>query len=208
VRSQSYDDIEYIVIDGASTDSTVDVLRNMRGLFDTFLSEKDNGIYDAMNKGIARSTGEWLYFLNCGDILFDHSVIGDLIETSSGFDDIIHGDTVNLDTGQIHKFKPDHLSWAGMTFDHQAALVRSKIYKEHPYDTSYRINGDFHFFSRCRLMGKSFRRVERIFCQKPYSGGVSDDLLGRMRERYRVCKSLYPSKPIEDQLFLELMRSS
>ena len=79
VLSQTYKDIEYIIIDGRSTDGTLDIINNYRESISTLVSEKDNGIYDAMNKGIGIATGEVIYFLNSDDVLFDEDVIGDIV---------------------------------------------------------------------------------------------------------------------------------
>lgn len=81
VSAQSYENIEYIIIDGASTDGTKQIIQNNIEHIDKFISEKDNGIYDAMNKGTANSSGEWIIFMNAGDTFYDRDTIKDLFSS-------------------------------------------------------------------------------------------------------------------------------
>src|SRR5690606_12018670 len=92
VISQTYPNIEYIVIDGASTDGTLDVINNYRDRINVVISEKDRGIYDAMNKGLATASGDYVLFLNSGDELFDDNSIQNVVEEGKGAD-IIYGET-------------------------------------------------------------------------------------------------------------------
>ena len=93
VIDQDYDNVEYIVVDGGSKDDTLDILNRYRSRFAYFISEKDNGIFDAMNKAIIASTGDWILFLNAGDILASANVLSDIF--SKPYDDnvgVVFGD--------------------------------------------------------------------------------------------------------------------
>ena len=93
VIQQTYDNIEYIIIDGASTDGTLDIINNYNDRIACCLSEPDKGIYDAMNKGIKMATGEWINFMNSGDMFYKNSVLSEVaLKLKDG--DIIYGDTM------------------------------------------------------------------------------------------------------------------
>ena len=96
VISQSHDDIEYIVIDGGSTDGTIDVIQKYRDKIAYFVSEPDGGIYDAMNKGIKAATGEWINFLNAGDVFASKDAIMISMSIDTDGIDVIYGDSIEF----------------------------------------------------------------------------------------------------------------
>src|SRR5438105_14705 len=96
ILNQTYKNIEYIVIDGGSTDGTLDVIKKYKDKISFWVSEKDNGIYDAMNKGIKVATGEWINFINSGDSYFDNDVLEKIMEAeyfNATSIDVIYGNT-------------------------------------------------------------------------------------------------------------------
>ena len=96
VISQTYSNIEYIVIDGGSTDGTVDIIKKYSNKISYWVSERDKGIYDAMNKGIEAATGDWINFMNAGDLFFHNNVISEIIPFLDNNVDIIYGDFEKL----------------------------------------------------------------------------------------------------------------
>lgn len=95
VINQTYPHIEYIVIDGGSKDGTVDIIKRYENKISYWISEPDKGIYYAMNKGIAATTGEWINFINCGDSFYDKNVIARLFKDSIGENySVVYGNTV------------------------------------------------------------------------------------------------------------------
>lgn len=148
VLHQTYPNIEYIVIDGASTDGTVDVIKKYSDRL-TWFSEPDKGLYDAMNKGIQKATGDWINFLNSGDEFFSKSTLSDIFETCHLDGDILYGDIVakyghnkyrNVST------KPLEYFCKGMPFCHQSAFVKAHILKNRNFDLSYRVFADYDMF--------------------------------------------------------------
>lgn len=150
VASQTYGAIEYIIVDGGSTDGTARWLASSAPpRIDRWISEKDGGIYDAMNKGSQMATGDWIIFMNAGDTFYSPHTLADIFDNincqSAG---VIYGDVAKLDKNGnpfIKKAEPVHNSHR-MFFCHQSALVRRELLLSHPFDTSHRLSADFKFF--------------------------------------------------------------
>lgn len=149
VLNQTYQNIEYIVIDGASTDGTWDIICKYKERLAFCSSEPDKGIYDAMNKGIKAITGEWCLFMNCGDTFFEKETIDKVFKDYKDCgESLIYGDT-NLVDGKSHrvvKARGQKGKNECMPSFHQSIFIRSKEMKEHPYDLRYKIAADYAFF--------------------------------------------------------------
>jgi glycosyltransferase involved in cell wall biosynthesis len=148
VLNQTYSNVEYIVIDGGSKDGTVDIIKNYKDRLAYWISEPDKGIYDAMNKGIAVATGEWINFMNAGDILHDKDVLAQLVPQINPNTTIAYGDTL-----LIHKYTQEireNLAIEEMSHQmvpgHQATFIRTAFHKAHPFDTSFKSSADYNFF--------------------------------------------------------------
>ena len=139
VINQTYDNVEYIIIDGGSTDTTLDIIKRYEYAIDYWVSEKDKGIYDAMNKGIDLATGEWINFMNAGDLLLK---VPDLLRSKDIV--IIYG-KAKIYGNKILKVKSiiklDDF-YSGMAVCHQACFYRNKVAKYIQYDTKYKICAD------------------------------------------------------------------
>jgi cellulose synthase/poly-beta-1,6-N-acetylglucosamine synthase-like glycosyltransferase len=139
VINQTYDNVEYIIIDGGSTDGTLDIIKKYEHAIDYWVSEKDKGIYDAMNKGIDVATGEWINFMNAGDCLLN---IPDLSSNENIL--LVYGKAI-IYGKKVLKVKKD-LCYAdfsgGMIVCHQACFYRCKFVKLTKYDLQYRICAD------------------------------------------------------------------
>lgn len=158
---QSFNNVEWIIIDGGSTDGTLDVLAEYKDRINVLVSEPDQGVYDAMNKGIARATGQYLVFMNGGDQFADNHVLQCVADAPKA--DIIYGDILLAqDEGtMVVKRLPDTLPrnflMRGM-IPHQAAYYRRDLFKKYGnYDTSYSIAADYDLFVRLiHVEGVSF----------------------------------------------------
>ena len=159
VFAQTYRDFEYIVVDGASTDGSVDVIRTSalqaEGLDFTWTSEKDNGIYDAMNRGLRKAHGEYTLMLNSGDFLVDEHVIERIIPELDGTD-IIQGNNIEERNGMLYRNRGYGKSDIELFdifkghFLHQASFCRRELFDKYGYfDESYTISGDAKFFMLC-----------------------------------------------------------
>lgn len=159
VLSQTYKDIEYIIIDGASTDSTIEIINEYRGKISTIISEKDNGIYDAMNKGIMKASGDIIGILNSDD-LYDNINILEIVAKEFLIDeklDILYGDLLYVEKNDISKVVR---KWKSCEYDssffergevppHPSLFLRRKIYLEAGlFDLKYKLASDYEFMLR------------------------------------------------------------
>lgn len=163
VINQTYPNIEYIIIDGGSTDGTLDIIRRYEDYIDYWVSEKDNGIYDAMNKGIKLALGQWIGILNSDDRYFSRDLFEKIfVKSRLSNCDVIYGDTLILEEfnrENSYILRPKRLSKLKytMAFGHLSAFVSIKVYKTVGlYDIKYKVASDFNFFQRIYLMGYRF----------------------------------------------------
>ena len=170
VLSQQYEPMEYIVIDGGSTDGSIEEIKKRGKRIDRWVSELDGGIYDAMNKGAAMATGDWVMFMNAGDTLAEDHVLERTMIRADMTADVIYGDV--LMDGRLlhaHPFTNAHR----MCFCHQSCLTRREALGDKPFDTHYRLSADFLFFKLLGLRGGKFCYVN-IPLSRFDSGGVSN----------------------------------
>lgn len=198
ILAQQYGNIEWIVVDGQSTDNTLHYINNLCNCISKVKVGRDNGIYHAMNRAIDMATGDWLIFMNAGDVFYDNDVICNYASNLLADDDILYSNVMAQETSRIHHYPPRELFWIGMTIDHQSACVRTPLYKSLKFDESYKIAGDFDFFSRAKLVGKKFRKISWIIaCIKPFNDGASTNYFLRQQERIGVIKKYFNEHPFE-----------
>ncbi|WP_207495315.1 glycosyltransferase family 2 protein [Aridibaculum aurantiacum] len=144
VLELQYPDIEYIVIDGGSTDGTLEIIENYKSHINVLVSEKDNGVFDAMNKGIARATGTWVNFMNAGDTFCSESIIGDLQLQQYPEAGIVYGDTlVAADGSLVPAFSVASLPFGQLMTCHQSMFFnRVKLQDKLKYVERYKVYGD------------------------------------------------------------------
>jgi glycosyltransferase involved in cell wall biosynthesis len=173
---------------------------------DVYNSAPDTGIYQAMNRAVHHCTGDYTIFINAADQLMSNATLADLAAQMNDRDDVVTGQAVEIETGKVHPFRPPNMFWAGMTFDHQASVVRTSLLKELKYDESLKISGDFDFLSRLRISGARFRAIPLQICRKPYEVGASSTFISRFRERFGLSVRYFGARyPVELTLIGELM---
>jgi glycosyltransferase involved in cell wall biosynthesis len=150
VLAQSFTDLEYIIIDGGSTDRSVEVIKAHEQKIAYWISEKDTGVYNAMNKGIAVAKGEYLLMLNSGDYLINNDVLSQVL-TKSVDADILYGDTLWDESGSTFETHfPEKLTFQyfhNNSLGHQTTFIRRSLHEVVGlYDESYRIVSDWKFF--------------------------------------------------------------
>ena len=152
IAGQSCQDFEWIVIDGGSTDGTLEILKRYQKRIDKLVSEPDNGIFDAMNKGIRLACGEWLIFMNGGDLFADEFVIGKFFAEEARFLDagVVYGDYYRIygdgrrEYAAVDVKELDKLFFYNNCICHQASFIRRKLFEKYGvYDDKHRIVSDW-----------------------------------------------------------------
>lgn len=173
VISQKYDNIEYIIIDGGSDDDTVEIIKKYSKYINYWISESDKGLYDAMNKGIDIATGDWINFMNAGDIFYDENTI---LNISNMFDNgaqIICGDILRgKNYSEYGKTLGLDYAYDSVFVNHQASYTEMSLMKKFKFDSSMRISSDYGFFFRCYINGYKFKFINEPLA-KSMEGGVS-----------------------------------
>jgi len=180
INAQSFTGYEWIVIDGASNDGTTEYLADTTA---AFVSEPDDGLYDAMNKGTERAKGDYILFLNAGDVLSDPDILSSLAKAAQAdAPDFIYGDA--LETGGFYKKARSHEKFnLGMFTHHQAILYRRNIIGDLRYDTRYKIAADYDFTVRFLKRAKNIHYIPAAICIFE-TGGISQQnmKLGRQEQ--------------------------
>lgn len=176
VTSQDYPNLEYIVIDGGSTDGTQEVIAPFQDRISHYVSEPDGGIYFGMNKGIAAATGDYLLFLNAGDVFSDAHVLTDVatfLQKHPGAD-VVYGDSAQiLEYGTYRIHPKEAFRDNRIRISHQATFVRTEILRTHLFDTRYRYAADFEQLSRLYLEGFQFMYVDRLIATVEMRDGAT-----------------------------------
>ena len=219
VFSQDYPDVEYVVIDGGSTDGTVDIIKKYRDRIMYFVSEKDGGIYDAMNKGIAAATGDVVGILNSDDLYADSGVLSAATAAFAGDG----GDPpVDAAYGNIAYFRKESPSkffrhWKAGTFSrakmrngwmppHPAFFVRREWYQQHGnFRLDFGTAADYELLLRFMLAGIRMKYLDRTLVYMQ-AGGASGKSFGARRKAWRMVKNAWTANAARPPAFLILRR--
>lgn len=196
IRNQKYSNLETVIIDGGSTDGTLEIISENKDIVSYFISEKDNGIYDAMNKGLRAATGEYVWFMNSGDIPSDDGILTKIFQISTD-GDVYYGDTEIVDDegksygNRTLKIPPKELNWKkminGMIVSHQSLIVRRVLCSE--YDLNYKFVSDIDW--TIKVLKKSKKVINtQLTLSKFLMGGYSRKYtIKSLKERFRMlCK--------------------
>lgn len=211
--SQTWEDKEYIIIDGGSTDGTADIIREYSDRLAYWCSEKDNGIYDAMNKGIGHCSGDWINILNCGDVYCNADVLKDaMTHTDTADTDVLYGNAIVNNGIQNNYLEAgdniDELNFRAI-YRHGCSFVRTEIQKKFYYDTSkkkdYGFALDFDVIYRMYYHGVRFKKVP-LEVQTYNLGGVSDNVTKSLIYNYKITTQYKKSYKKTKILVLGLIR--
>lgn len=160
--------VEYIIIDGGSSDASLDIIKSYSSEIDVLVSEADHGIYDAMNKGVNKSSGKWIQFMNAGDVYSSKDILSDIFDNKAYTADIIYGNS-NRVTPTGNTFPVMHgghkLLYCEATFRHGACFIDAKYHKKNLYKTDRPEFGfalDFKFLHDAFVEGRSFKGLDRF----------------------------------------------
>lgn len=199
VQMQSYTNYEYILIDGASKDGTLALIDKYRTLFTTVISERDKGLYDAMNKGIDAATGDYLCFLNAGDCWHDKDTLSKMVASiGESFPDVVYGETAIVDAeGTFLRMRrlsaPEVLSWksfrSGMLVCHQAFFAKRSLAPH--YDLAYRFSADFDWCIRVMKQAKNFHNTHITVVDYLDEGLTTHNHKASLKERFYIMAKHY-----------------
>lgn len=188
VMEQNYPAVEWIVIDGGSTDGTVELIQQKSRHISLWISEPDRGLFDAMNKGVALATGEWVNFMNAGDTFMTPSTISEIFSGGDPGTDVVYGDCV-IRYPHMMALKragvPSSLS-SGMGFCHQSVFVRTPLLRQYPFDLRYRIGSDYDQFARMFRDNVQFAHVRIPVALYDIGGDSNLRMVHSAREHYRI----------------------
>jgi glycosyltransferase involved in cell wall biosynthesis len=212
VRGQTYKNIEFIVIDGGSDDSTLSQIKEFDDIVSVQVSESDDGIYDAMNKGAGYATGEYITFLNAGDYYHSDDCLSEIFcDTGVLSYDVVYGSNYYFKNNKLFLQKPRPLAdfYKGMPFNHQSVFVKSDLVKRYPFKHEvYRIQCEYQFLLNLYLSGAIFHEVDTIVAVYE-AGGFSDmNFLERSLERWLIVKRTGICDAAVDKHYYSLVKQS
>ncbi|WP_455674851.1 glycosyltransferase family 2 protein [Phocaeicola sp.] len=189
VINQTCLNIEYIIIDGGSTDGTVDIIKKYSDKISYWVSEPDKGIYDAMNKGIAKATGKWINFMNCGDYFCNNNVIQDMLLFLQGKVDVLYGNTIIDSSVGKYMVVPESINMLSMhmPFCHQSTFTRTSLMKESLFNLGLKYVADYGFFYSLYQQDRTFEYVNiPIACYQTGEGMTASNMFKCFIETYKV----------------------
>jgi glycosyltransferase involved in cell wall biosynthesis len=188
IRGQTYKNVEYIICDGGSTDGTLEILKQNEDVIDLWVSEKDGGIFYAMNKGISLATGEIIGILNADDHYYPETIRHVVEADRYAGADIYYGDMALLTDREPVRMRPDiHQMDQKPAIFHPTCFVKKHVYeKAGAFDTRFRISSDYEFLLRCIRKGFRFQYVPEVLTAfRP--GGMSGSCASNV-EGYHIMK--------------------
>lgn len=200
ILAQDSANIEHIIIDGGSTDGTLEVIRKYEPHLACWISEPDKGLYDAMNKGLQKATGNYVWFINAGDLIHSPDTVSKMAEglNPESLPDVIYGETALIDkegkqVGMRRLKAPERLNWKsfrwGMLVCHQAFLVKREIAPL--YDLNYALVADYDWCIKCLKKARDVRNTHLILADFLEDGISSRRRKASLKERFRIMCRYY-----------------
>jgi len=198
IKDQSYNNIEHIIIDGASSDGTHEVIKKAEKQISYWVSEPDKGIYDAMNKGLNAASGDYVWFMNAGDLIHHSDTTEKIFDGETEYADIYYGDTmiVNESYEQIGLRRlrpPNHLHWKsfrrGMLVCHQAILVKREL--ADLYDLNYSHSADFDWIVKALKKTEKIKNTGLVLASFLDGGHSKQNIRASLKERFHSMSRHY-----------------
>jgi len=179
VLNQTYPNIDLIIIDGGSTDGTVDLIEKYKDRIAFWVSEPDKGIYDAMNKGIMHASNDYILFLNAGDFFYDEKTLENVAVRINSNADVVFGDvaidmngvTYQVPSEPFYEHLPLHHS---MGFNHQCTFVKTDVAKKFLFDLKYKLAADYNMIISIYQEGGTFQQLHNLVISCYDMSGVSE----------------------------------
>jgi len=192
LRNQTFRDFQYIVIDGGSKDGTLEIIHANTDLIDVYISEPDSGIYDAMNKGLKFAEGEFVHYLNAGDLILNNAYQEILLQTDIKEFDVLYGDLLIQGSELKYISRPLNTIFQEIPIFHPAVFIKSDIFKQFAFNINYKIAGDYDLILRLYLSNKRFKYVP-IYISAFNLKGVSNTNF--KRAIFETGKSIFLNSP-------------
>jgi len=198
VLGQTYNNVEYIIIDGASKDNTLSIIKSYEAKLSKWISEPDNGLYDAMNKGLSIATGDYVCFLNSGDELYNATIVENIVASMNGLPDVIYGETVIVDEnrnniGMRRLEAPKNLNAKsfkyGMLVCHQSVYVKRLIADN--YNLQYKITADFEWVLSALEKAKNIHNTGLVHTRFLDGGLNKKNIRRALTERFQIMVAHY-----------------
>lgn len=202
VISQTFHDYEFIIIDGGSTDGSIEVIKKYQEQIDYWVSEPDGGIYPGMNKGLRQAKGDYINFMNGGDSFHSPDVLEKIFSIDTDADIITgaHAGSPHPNVGQTGVTMYDLYTGA---IDHQASFIRREVAIRHPYDERYKIVSDWKFFIQALVFDNcTFYYTDIIVVDVDITGISNTNIKLDRQEREAVLKELFPERILNDYRLL------
>ncbi len=193
VVCQTFKSYEWIIIDGGSTDGSKELIEQYQQHFVYWCSEPDNGVYNAMNKGIGCAHGEYLLFLNSGDTLFDKNVLQKVYDIHSNAD-IISGQVIRMDNNKLlRQYRSSLLLQLYLnTLNHQGTFIRKSLFNDNLYDENHKMVSDWKFWLDSIIRRNASVDVLDFVVARQDMNGISSDSEKEYAERQMVLKEFAP----------------
>lgn len=211
IMSQTWRDFEWIIVDGGSTDGSKNLIEQTAANPDSniswWCSEKDKGIYNAMNKGISHAHGEYVIFMNSGDTFYEPITLMNVFKEDRYHSDVLYGDYLFVSDSkeEIRTSFADYRLSSLIVFgiNHQSSFIRRSLFDVEQYDESLSIVSDWKLYLRWMLENRSFEKLALIICRFDGTGVSTQFLEKKQKEQKNVLKSIIPDCLVEDLLELE-----
>lgn len=205
VRAQTYPFVQHIVIDGGSGSETQSIIKLIDEGCDLIVSEHDNGIYDAMNKGANYATGDYVIFMNSGDVFNNNKVLEDVHEELD--DELVYGDRVYVanDENKTRRLDKAHeISYIKqrMPFCHQSVFYKREVLNNYLFNLTYNFSADYDQFVRMYVSGVSFKKTNKVICDF-YAGGASESGIRPYLEVLKIQFDNFNEEEVKKSIYLK-----
>lgn len=204
ITGQTYKNVEFIIIDGRSGDGTLEIIKEYGSAIDYWISEKDEGIYDAMNKGIELVRGEWINFMNAGDAFFSEKTVEEilpLLRTDAG---LVYGKILirYKDLSRVQDPLPMKRSWMRMPVSHQSVFARSALMRGLKFDTDLKLASDYDFL--CKALNENMKMTDsgKIIASCAALGVSDSNRIKVIKEFWRVARNSFKNRFLIDCYYL------
>ena len=193
ILGQTYRDLEYIVVDGKSSDGTVEILQGIADARMRFVSEKDTGIFNAMNKGLKMASGDYLIFLGADDVFYDKDVLTRVAAKVTDGNDVLYGDVMLKKRQRLYNGAFSRWTWGHRNISHQCIFYPKSVYARYQYDEKYRSVADWDYNLRLLTIGIPFTYIGETICIFNDADGMSSSVKDReflKVRRWMVCQAV------------------